>query len=189
MGRKVFLGVGSLTMQDVLEVLKPEHEFDLVVYLTDALDVQYLGTSDGLELECKQGERVGSVAEWFERHVSQSDVVFAKITAELPNDLPITHKLVGGSDVGTWLHDIRVTLPKTLTLIYASYGSPEQSADVTSTIKQALESPMPSGFQVTNSFLGCDPHYGVGKMLSIHYEIDGATRHLDVWEGDYFLVA
>ena len=185
MARKVFLGVGDITHQDLMEVLKPDHGFDLVLNLTSRLEVHYLGTSDGLELECKHGESVGSLHELVARHAG--DLLFVKSREVMPDALPGARVLVGDADVGQWLHDIRVTLDSRLTLIHAVYGTPERSADVTNDIWTALQTP--GRYPVSNHFFGCDPHYGVGKMVSIHYELDGVGLNLELWEGDYFLVA
>jgi hypothetical protein len=174
--------VGDITLPDALEALKPEHAFDLVVSLTGDFGVHYLGTSDGRELECKHGDTVGSLLELVERYAG--DELFVKMDA--PNALPGAHVLVGDADLGTWLRDMRVTLPPNLTLVYAVYGTPDRSADVTDSVWKALAAP--GRYPVSNEFFGCDPHFGVGKMLSIHYEIDDARVNLEVWEGGYFLV-
>lgn len=181
MARKVFLSVGELTHQDLLEVLRPEHAFDLVVHVTQDLDVLYFGISDGLDIECKEGEHVNSLMDWFETHITETDLVFTTS----PNMLP--DKVI---NVDTqWLRDMRMTLPARVpgfTLIYAVYGTTERSVDVTETIAKAIGSE--SRLQVSNSLLGCDPHFGAGKMLSVHYDIEGVRRIFNVWEGNYFLV-
>jgi hypothetical protein len=174
--------------------------------------VDYFGTSDGVFRESKEDEHRGLLSDWVASSVEAEDVVFARIQDNYIDELMASdqlakvdflflhnarenvvqyasnHKvsLIQGLDVARWLHEYNKQPSKALDtkVMYAEYGTEIHSADVTQALIANL-SRVQGQAQVSNALCGCDPHFGVGKMLSVHVEVDGVFKIVQASEGSY----
>lgn len=218
MSRKLFLLVGRRDDRVVSELMKKEHGFDRVMGISaqesGSFRVDYFGALDGFYLESKEDEHRGMLSDWVASCLDLNDVVYSKMSNNDALDLLATGELlkfdvlfidmasedvvqyaldyniqlVQRVDVVRWLQDRKRTLPREYKILHAKYGTEKLSADVTQTLIDYL-SRAKGQVQVSNNLCGCDPHFGVGKMLSIDFEADGAQHQIQAWEGTYVFLS
>jgi hypothetical protein len=218
MSRKLFVLVGHRDDRVITEALKKEHGFDRVIGLSlqesGAFRVDYYGALDGFYLESKEDEHRGALSDWVASSIELNDVVYAKMSnndavellasgqllkvdflfVDVASEDVVQYaldydvKLVQRVDVVRWLQNRKRTLPRQYTVVHAKYGTEKQSANVTQALIDNLARAK-GQVQVSNNLCGCDPHFGVGKMLSIDYEADGARHQIQAWEGTYVFLS
>ena len=73
-------------------------------------------------------------------------------------------------------------------MVSATYGTKEHSVDVAQSLLANIGD-RTGRLQISNGLCGCDPHPGLGKYLSIEYELDGQRRALEAVEGGWLFAS
>jgi hypothetical protein len=74
---------------------------------------------------------------------------------------------------------------KEITIIKATYYTPQQSVEITDKIKLIVEKNRTSRFQITNELAGGDPQYGQPKKLDLVYKIGRSKINKTFGEGEW----